>query len=176
MTVASCLRAVLKEEHSWDVPTIAGLSPKEIRAIQLIDAVRHTFGFTQGDIVTGCSRFIQARLCARLVAHSSADAESPPETLARLIVSHVAKRSNLEIAEQVEVYDGDRLVTRLDCALVKVKIAIMYDGKHHLNRFQQDKDAEITLDLNQQGWKVIRVTAGTLNQLESRLVRLLDRR
>ena len=74
------------------------------------------------------------------------------------------------------LFDGERLVTTFDLALADLKIALMYDGEHHLSRGQRDKDFRIGLECQLQGWTVVRVSAGTLEQLPWVLFRLLKSR
>lgn len=83
------------------------------------------------------------------------------------------RSAGLVFTEQVPLFDGDRLITTFDLALADLKIALMYDGEHHLSRSQRDKDFGISLECQLQGWTVIRVSAGTLETLPMVLFRLL---
>lgn len=53
----------------------------------------------------------------------------------------------------------------LDQAAVVEKHYLFYDGEHHLDREQRDKDSLITAHLHAAGWTGIRVTAGMLDHV-----------
>ncbi|MDK8626581.1 hypothetical protein QP951_09370, partial [Corynebacterium appendicis] len=57
-----------------------------------------------------------------------------------------------------------------------LKIGIMYDGEHHLQRKQRDRDSRINVESSLQGWVIIRVTAGTLASSASYLKRMIEMR
>lgn len=56
------------------------------------------------------------------------------------------------------------LLTIFDCADRRLQVGLMYDGEHHLQRSQRDKDAEITADLVALGWVMLRTSAGMLRR------------
>ncbi|WJY66789.1 hypothetical protein CAQUA_10510 [Corynebacterium aquatimens] len=79
----------------------------------------------------------------------------------------------LKLSEQVPIYEAtwsDWPITIFDLALTALKIGLMYDGEHHLQRSQRDKDASISLKCTLQGWLVLRFSAGTLETLPGALV------
>ena len=106
---------------------------------------------------------------------SSRFADSPRETELRLLLRAVTKERQLKLSEQVPVYRGRRLVTTFDFAIEPLKIGIMYDGQHHWEYDQRQKDARINLDLALEGWTVVRFAAATFSEVVPRMVELLDR-
>lgn len=87
-------------------------------------------------------------------------AESPRESLLRLlIVSALA-----EPVLQHEVFDTSGLfVARLDLSWPAIKLAVEYDGEHHGEAAQQDRDRVRREKLRALGWHVIVVTKDDLH-------------
>ena len=57
---------------------------------------------------------------------------------------------------------GGQLVTVFDLAIPELKIAVMYDGAHHSDYQQRNKDSSITLKMIAQGWTSARCSAATM--------------
>lgn len=86
-----------------------------------------------------------------------ARAESPRESMVRTLLIEGGYRCPVP---QFEVCDSSgRFIARVDLAYVDVKIAIEYDGEHHLSRERQAKDAWRRGDLGAEGWLVVTVVA-----------------
>ncbi len=74
-----------------------------------------------------------------------------------------------------------RFVARIDLGYRQWKIAIEYEGDHHREREQYQRDVARTNDLRDNGWLVLRFTADDVFRHPDRLVRqvaraILDRR
>lgn len=95
-------------------------------------------------------------------------ASSRPETWLRLtLVDGGMPEPDL----QFEVRCDGRLVARLDTAYVEARVAVEYEGEHHLtNRRQWQRDIRRYEDLTRLGWLVIRVTADDLFRQPAALV------
>lgn len=106
------------------------------------------------------------------LARADPGAQSPPETRLRLLVHEAGHRG---FRTQVPVYDasGARLLTA-DLADPRRRIALEYDGEHHLLREQRDWDSTVVLRAMRAGWVVIRVTAGMLDSPALLLARLRE--
>ncbi|MDO5513274.1 hypothetical protein [Corynebacterium sp.] len=182
LTLAHCLRAVLNGEHAWHVPGGLPHTAATVRAVQLIDRYRREFSLSADHLTQALEGLINRRALDRLLRLTDDGADSPPETLLRLIARHAAPE--LQWVSQVPVYaDGSvgtrdpatSLLTVLDLACLEHRRYLYYDGEHHLDRAQRDKDALITALLSSAGWVGIRVTAGmleTVHQLNG-LIRVL---
>ncbi|RNE48196.1 endonuclease domain-containing protein [Corynebacterium alimapuense] len=178
LTLAGCLRSVLAGQHAWEVPKVSQMPAREVRAVQVIDQFRRQCGFGSEHLIRGLQGLIHARTVCRLVDWSSQHADSPPETTLRLLTQRALAGRGVEFREQVPVFeDGQvgalgtrsgrpKLLTVLDLGEPGLKIALMYDGGHHLQRGQRDRDARITAELSMQGWWVLRVSAGMLRNGE----------
>ena len=100
--------------------------------------------------------------------------ESPDETRLRLLLESAglpAARSNLE------VFDGDRFVARVDLAYPDARVAVEYEGDiHRVDRAVWRRDIRRRERLEDIGWRTVRVTADDLArpaELIARLRRLL---
>lgn len=162
--------------HSWPVPVVPGFEPQEIRAIQLIDAVRRHLGLSVGLVGKEARNRIERKWMEKVFAHSSELADSPKETEMRLMCAKVCKELGVELTEQVPLIVEGKIVTVFDLAIEDLKIAVMYDGEHHLQRKQRDRDSRVNVESTLQGWVVIRFTAGTVADAARFLKRLVETR
>lgn len=176
-TLAACLRSLGNGEHAWDTIAQLKLDPGTVMAVQLIDRFCNVFGCGHDEIREGLAGLYFARRLERLLALSRQGAESRPETILRLLAAEaVADLPWVTLETQVPVYkdgtvgesgvvrDDKRLLTVFDLADRRLKAGFMYDGEHHLQRSQRDKDAEITADVTALEWTVLRSSAGMLRQ------------
>ena len=160
--VIQALVQVKRGEHRWRTVTVEGLTPEEVRGIQLLDCVRRFWGITPSSIAKAARHKIDATWLHRVLGHSSALAESPKETEMRLLVAALANRYGCTVEEQVPLWVDDQLVTVFDLAIPELKIAVMYDGAHHSDYQQRNKDSSITLKMIRQGWTPARCSAATM--------------
>lgn len=160
--LVQALQQVKKGEHGWDVVGVAGWSPQELMALQLIDCARRFLGISLRDIHDGARGRVDARWLKRLLACSSSRADSPKETEMRLLVKELAARYGYTVEEQVPFIVNGRIVTVFDLAIPELKIAIMYDGAHHLEWKQRKKDSSITIKMTAAGWTPARCASETM--------------
>lgn len=158
--------------HTWHVLTVPGLSAVEVRAVQLVDMCRRYLGIQVADIKDAARGRISRKWVGEICRRSSEKADSPKETEMRLLCANICEALGVALTEQYAVGGGPRPVTTFDLAVVDLKIAIMYDGEHHLDREQRDRDALINLECSRRGWTVLRFTAGTMREV-TRLLPLL---
>src|SRR5690606_31308174 len=86
--------------------------------------------------------------------------ESPKETETRLLV---IADGLPEPVVQWQVFDGSRLVGRVDLAYPELKIAIEYDGDgHRTDKEQWRRDIRRQRELERLGWIVIHLTESDL--------------
>ncbi|OIR44115.1 hypothetical protein BJP08_01680 [Corynebacterium sp. NML140438] len=160
--VIQALVQVKRGEHRWNTITVEGLAPEEIRGIQLVDCVRRFWDITPSSIAKAARHKIDAAWLHKVLLHSSALADSPKETEMRLLVAALADRHGCTVEEQVPLRVGGQLVTVFDLAIPELKIAVMYDGAHHSDYQQRNKDSSITLKMIAQGWTPARCSAATM--------------
>lgn len=176
VAVAQCLRSVLSGKHSWSVVRIPGLTPREIRAVQLLDAFAQCTTVTRAEISLACRGIVSARIVGRLLDLAAAGAESPRETELRLFVRHLlpaGHRWETQVKVQwTEMTPGKRTRTRMtffDLACRELQLGLYYDGRHHDAEAQTEKDFEQLQDLRDQQWTVIRVNRNLMANPEKML-------
>lgn len=179
--------------HAWASPSWVA-DPRLMWAVQLVDAARRHLGVSESAILQAARGRVNRLWIKKVLALSSPLPDSPKETEMRLMCTALFKDprlvgsaswkplcaalrpARLAFCEQVPFFAEGRLVTTFDLALVDLKIALMYDGGHHLSRSQRDKDFRISLECQLREWTVIRISAGTLENLPTILYRLLKKR
>lgn len=162
-------------EHSPAVITPEGLDPLQVQAVQLVDCVRRHLNVSTSSLRQAADWRVEKRWLNKVLKLSSKLADSPRETELRLLLHAVTKQRRLKLSEQVPAYRGRRLITTFDFAIEPLKIGIMYDGQHHWEYDQRQKDARINLDLALEGWTVVRFAAATFHEVVPRMEELLDR-
>ncbi|MCT1695481.1 hypothetical protein [Corynebacterium sanguinis] len=145
----------------------------ELKSIQLVDAAMRHLSVTAGELRDAARYRVNGRWLEKILSQSSPLADSPKETEMRLLTVQIAQRFGLSLQQQMPLYSGSRLVTIFDLALVEPKIGLMYDGSHHWEYDQRQKDSLINLDATALGWTPLRFSSGTLPQLPERLSALL---
>lgn len=150
-------------EHRWKTASVAGLKPVDVMAAQLIDSARRFLRLEPTQIRLAAQNKISSRWVDKVVKLSSPLADSPKETEMRLLLAAVASEFGCTFTEQVPLYDEEgAIVTVFDFAVVDLKIAVMYDGEHHWDHAQRQKDAAINLKATRHGWTVARCSSGIM--------------
>lgn len=171
IAVISALNMIRANVHRWAASHIDGITHQEMQSIQLIDAARRFLAISPEDIFTAGKDRVNKHWLQKVAGFSTAKADSPKETEMRLLAHSLCKKLGLMVVEQHPLWAAGSLVTVFDLAIPELKVAIMYDGEHHLKREQRDWDSLVNVEAALQGWTVIRVTAGTLPRLPEFLTR-----
>ena len=135
----------------------------DIAAVVAVDSLCNSTGTTIAEVAESARGMRRLHGLARaraLLGFCDHRADSPPETRFRLLI----KTSPLPDAEpQVRIFNrwGGRIATA-DLAYRHARVALFYDGGHHLQREQRDFDSNVTAALDEHGWRSLRVTAGML--------------
>lgn len=147
-------------DQRWRVPDLrgirAGLSPTFIRQVQVSDAFHQAVG------AQSVGSPARVRGCPPpdadvVLAATDVGAESPPETVMRLLLADLAAGCR----SQLPVWGSDgSLLTVVDLGWEEPKVSVFYDGEHHLSRDQRDHDSRVLAALQKDGGRVFRVTAG----------------
>lgn len=195
----------------WRIPPPLQSRATAARQVQVIDAFFHaippqlTAAQRSLSLVTD---LCDAKLFQRLIALSDPGAESPMETLMRLMVKRPMVERGFRYVSQVDVVVDGRRITRADAIIlpnhqshriVEVSprrenepyphrvlrldssrarggkgewagerdlsaVALMFDGAHHLQRSQRDRDSAIFAAVTGAGLPMLRVTAGMLDE------------
>ncbi|GLB64194.1 hypothetical protein NCCP2495_20730 [Dietzia sp. NCCP-2495] len=108
-----------------------------------------------------------------VLGRSDHRADSPRETRVRLII---ADSSLPQPDLQVNIADSaGRHIVKADLAYRKYRVALLYDGEHHLDREQRDWDSAMTARLFDEGWLDLRITAGMLRDSDTLLRRIAEK-
>jgi len=155
---------------TWDLGRVRW--PDE--AIAGMDAMMRIGGFTHDELLLGAAtRFSGHRWVRTLRAVAplvDGRAESPPESILRLRCVEVG----LPVTPQVEVYDGDRFIARLDLADEDLAYALEYDGEEwHGSPDQQRHDRDRRAAVRELGCEVWEVTKELLFSRDDVVGRLL---
>jgi len=117
------------------------------------------------------SRWPGARLLGEVISLAEPLTGSPMETRLRLLL--VDAGAPRPVAQH-EVFDSrGRFVARVDLAYVRLRIAIEYEGDHHRERGQFQRDVARLNALRAAGWIVLRFTADDVIRHPDRVVRVL---
>jgi hypothetical protein len=130
------------------------------KAVSAIDSLARATHVKTADVALLAERYggrrgiRQARTVLDLV---DPGAESPRETWLRLLViRHGFPRPQT----QIPVYDeSGAVVAVLDMGWEEIKLALDYDGEHHRNPIQFNKDIRRHDEITELGWSDIRVTS-----------------
>jgi hypothetical protein len=173
-TLAYMLRELRRQDESrdlrWQVPDLtpvrACLTPNFIRSVQTSDAFHQALGKeAPGDPgAVLAARVVSTEDAVSVLGATDVGAESPPETLLRLVVADLAPG----LRSQIPVWrDDGSLLTVVDLGWEEHRVFLFYDGQHHLHRTQRDHDSEVLAVLQYNGGRVLRVTAGDLRTVAS---------
>lgn len=179
LTTVHCLQSVLAGQHAWKVLPGSGLTDTGVRAVQLLDGLCRIYGIDPQELPAACGNHIDRDFLTTVVGYCDRGADSPPETLLRLLVGRYVTGSGLRFVSQLvvhadgtvsdPVHGGDeragRIVARLDLACPELKLALQYDGSGHLGKDTRDRDSRINTELANLGWHVLRLTWGHLRDL-----------
>ena len=174
------LQCVVAHDYCWEVRVgwkrrMWGRANSEESWGVLVSRTLRTEGDGDRPFIHGTSRDSQVSLYQSGLGRDASDGTLVrQETEMRLLVEEVANRFGLTVREQHPVHQSGRLITVFDLALIEPRVGIMYDGRHHWDYQQRQKDALINLDVTAEGWTPLRFSSGTLPELPARLERLLS--
>ena len=160
--VVQALKEIRRGEHGWGTVSVEEFTCDEVMAVQLVDCTRRFLGIQTHEIRAAASQKINVEWLNKVLESSSAQADSPKETEMRLLLTALAARYGCTVQEQVPFIVDGVIVTVFDLAIPELKIAVMYDGAHHGDRLQRNKDSSITLKMIRGGWTPARCASGTM--------------
>lgn len=169
-----CLVDIAKGREQWWTTIVPGLSLPDVRCLHIIDAARNYTGLSPTQLRKAARHRFDRRRLSRLLKLSIPNSGSPQETTLRLLLQHLCPG----LVCQHEVWKGPDLITSIDFAWPELKVAVYYDGEHHNDLPTVLRDKEIDAYLQEQGWRVLRVTKTMVtperrDQLLRRVAKLL---
>lgn len=171
-TLARMLMATAEADadrsRRWRIPDLITvrlhLTPTFIRSVQVSDHFHQAWGAVAvGSAGPLVAAGLSAETAAAVLGFTDVGAESPPETLLRLVVGDLAPG----LRSQIPVFrENGKLLTTVDLGWEEHGIYLFYDGAHHLQKEQRDHDSEVFAVLQHRGDTVFRVTAGNLKDAD----------
>lgn len=161
LAAAQCLRTILTGRHTWWVHDVPGMSREEVRAVQFLDAFGQCTWVTRAEILEASKGLVRRRLLERLLALADDGAQSPMETVMRLMVRDLLPepyrwQSQIRVDLVPGAVDGWTPRTLPDLGNEELKLAVYYDGGHHGEATQTDVDFDQYHALRDLGWEVLR--------------------
>jgi very-short-patch-repair endonuclease len=152
---------------AWDVATLESLGT----AVAALDAMVRAESVSQSALVDLADRATGrwgAAKVRRAVPLVDPRADSPTESRVRvaLVLAGLAPQPQFEVEHE------GRFVAKVDFGWPDAKLAVEYDGAHHLETKQVELDNARLARLRAAGWQVIRLTAQDLRDLD-RVVQLV---
>ena len=153
--VSSALRT------AWDVAALETLPT----AVAVLDAMVRTGHVRLADLGAlaehGAGRWGVTRI-RRAVPLVDPSAESPPESRVRVALV----LAGLAPEPQYEVWSGGRFIARVDFGWPAARLALEYEGAHHFDGVQIARDDDRLERLVAAGWRVLRISAADLHDLD----------
>jgi hypothetical protein len=153
---------------AWDVATLELLPTAVATLDAMVRAGAVDLSSLHGLARSGAGRWRVERV-RRAVALVDPRAESPPESWVRVALV----RAGLpEPIPQFEVVLPHRVRYRLDLAWPERRLAVEYEGAYHFDDVQIVRDDGRLQELATAGWRVIRVSAADLRDLDGLVERV----
>jgi hypothetical protein len=174
VAAVQCLWTVITGRHAWWVHEVPGLTRIDVMAVQFIDALAQCTWVTRDEIRAAARGVLPRKLLARLLELSDDGAQSPMETVMRLIVRDVLPEpyrwtSQIRVDLLPDAATGWTPRTLPDLGCTELKIALYYDGGHHSEGSQTEVDFDQFHALRDLGWEVIRFNKSHLHDPQAML-------
>jgi very-short-patch-repair endonuclease len=165
--VVDGVRVTTALRTAWDVAALETL-PTAVAALDAMLRAKTIDTVQLSTLTKGAAgRFGVARV-RRAIEHVDPRAESAPESWVRVALV----LGGLSPEPQYEVYAGDRFIARVDFAWPEARLAVEYDGEYHFEEDQIPADDERLARLRAVGWRVLRVSAADLRDLDALVARI----
>lgn len=163
---AQCLATILSGKRTWWVPTVPGLTDREVQAVQFLDAFFQCTHLNDTELLARARHIVNRQRMSELMELSDLGAQSPMETALRLIVRDELPDGHSWTSQiTVSLVDGSVAVgansrgrkTTPDLVCESLRIALFYDGAHHADEEQTETDFRLYQKLKALGWEAIRI-------------------
>jgi hypothetical protein len=152
---------------AWDVMALESLGT----AVAALDAMVRARTIRMADVLAmadaGAGRWGVSRV-RRAVPLIDPRAESAPESRVRVAFA----LAGIEPVPQYEVYANGMFLGRVDFAWPEAGLIVEYEGSHHFEDMQIARDDARFERLIAAGWRVIRLSAADLRDLDAVVVRV----
>ena len=152
---------------AWDVAALEPLGT----AVAALDAMVRGGAVTTAELSAmagaGAGRWGVTRV-RRAVSLTDPRAGSAPESRVRVALI----MAGLTPVPQFEVRSGGSFVARVDLGFPEAELAVEYEGEHHFDGTQIVRDDVRIARLEAAGWRVIRLSAADLRDLDAVVARI----
>jgi very-short-patch-repair endonuclease len=160
VATAQCLTTVIAGKKAWHAPEVPGLDRRTVNGVQLLDAVLQCTVLSPDDLLSGAANRVRRDRMERLIALADDGAQSPRETVLRLMVRDSLPpgftwSSQVPVAVSEEWWGTRSTVPDLACE--DLKVALYYDGGHHGTGEQKSTDFDLFQRLRDLGWEPVRI-------------------
>lgn len=160
VATAQCLATVIAGKKAWHAPEVPGLDRRTVNGVQLLDAVLQCTVLSPDDLLSGAANRVRRDRMERLIALADDGAQSPRETVLRLMVRDSLPpgftwSSQVPVAVSEEWWGTRSTVPDLACE--DLKVALYYDGGHHGTGEQKSTDFDLFQRLRDLGWEPVRI-------------------
>ncbi|WP_211213233.1 DUF559 domain-containing protein [Corynebacterium terpenotabidum] len=167
LAAAQCLSTILDGRHTWWVHDVPGLTRREVRAVQFIDAFAQCTWVSRREILGAAKGLVNRKRLRKLLALADDGAQSPMETVTRLLVRDLLPapyrwESQIRVDLDPGAATGWTRQTLPDLGVHGLKIAIYYDGAYHDDDHRTDVDFDQFHTLRDLGWEVLRFNRKTI--------------
>jgi hypothetical protein len=168
VTMSDDVRVASAMRTAWDVaaletvPTAVALLDGMVRAGQLdLETCRRAHAAAHG-------RWRVSRVAAVLPLVDGRS-QSPPESWVRVACARAGLPAPVP---QFPVIEGGEFLGCVDLAWPEARLVVEYEGAHHFEGLQISKDDERYRRLEEAGWRVIRLSAADLRDMEEVVARI----
>lgn len=146
---------------AWDVAALEPLGTAVAALDAMVRAGSLELAALTARAADRCGRW-GVRRVRRALALVDPRAESPPESRVRVALT----MAGLTPVPQYEVFHEGEFVGRVDFGWPEAKLALEYEGVHHFEGVQLVRDDARYARLTAAGWRVIRISAHDLHDLD----------
>ncbi|AHW65185.1 hypothetical protein CGLY_13725 [Corynebacterium glyciniphilum AJ 3170] len=183
VAAAHCLWTIMTGRHTWWVHDVPGMTREEVRAVQFLDAFCQCTWVTRAQILEETKGKVDRRVMERLLALADDGAQSPMETVLRLIVRDLLPQpfrwqSQIRVDLMPGAATGWTPRTLPDLGCEELKLALYYDGGHHDTASQTDVDFDQFHALRDLDWEALRFNKESIRSpamVRERVVKARDR-
>jgi hypothetical protein len=167
LTCVDDVRVTSAARTAWDVAALEPLGT----AVAALDAMVRAGAVTEAQlavlVANGAGRWGVVRV-RRAFGLVDPRADSPPESRVRVALT----LAGLAPVVQHVVVEQGRFLGKVDAAWPAQRVALEYDGAHHVEGTQVELDDVRYADLEAAGWLVVRVTVADLADLDALVERV----
>lgn len=169
-TVDDGIRVTTAERTAWDVATLEPVAT----AVGFLDAMVHAGHVTEERLRavadSGRGRWRASRV-AVVMPLVDGRSQSPPESWVRV----ACHRAGLPApVPQFVVAENGQFLGQVDLAWPGARLIVEYEGAYHFNGVQIDRDNARYERLIAAGWRVIRLSAADLRDLDAVIARIRE--